>query len=73
MTDMKIEEDLGGHYRTSGMALIGMGGLAGLLGYLVGSLEMETGFIDSVGIISIGIIFVAVGGLMFAVDDTEGE
>ena len=74
MTGLKTEEGQDdGHYRSAGLALLGMGMIAGLLGYLVGRMQIESGFIDLNGILGIGITFFAVGALMVAVDSREGE
>ena len=55
------------HYRTSGFAVLGMGGLAfGLYGLTVNGIVTE-GFIDANGVLAIACIFSSVGAYMIDV------
>ena len=52
------------HYRTAGYAVVAMGGIGAVWYVLTVNDIVGAGFIDSVGIAMISVIFVAVGGLM---------
>ena len=58
------EEQAGAHYRTSGLALVGMGVFGGVLALVLNSSGVTLGFIDARGIVVIAIIFALVGGVM---------
>ena len=73
VTVVHEEEEHFEHYRTSGWALIGMGGLAmGLYALTVNQLVPE-GFIDANAILAISCVFVGMGTYMVDVLSVHGD
>ena len=61
------------HYRTGGYAVVSMGALGAFWYVLTVNEVVGAGFIDSVGIAMISVIFVAVGGLMIQTANGAGK
>lgn len=70
---VETDAEAGEHYRTSGFALLGMGGLAfGLYAATVSGVAAE-GFIDANGVLGIACLFIGVGTYMVDVMSNEAR
>ena len=73
MEERWLEDGDSGHYITGGLAVVAMGGVGALWYGLTVYGVVGEGFIDSLGIAVISMIFVATGGLMVLTGRREGE
>lgn len=65
MDDEILNHDVGGHYRTSGYAIAGMGIIAVIFSVVTTQIfPQEFGFISHRGILFFSALFVVVGGMM---------